>query len=160
MISDFATLFCFNLFTRVLRAEWLVICFDVSNGYFDMTFFHDVAYSMDTHWRFFKPNSAWWIIDNSQVKTTWCLQFNIISGFKYFWYLNWIFFTKSTLPGLCDPLGKSCVGEPIVFFKSEIFDFHVVILLSYPETKMKCKESPKSIDKCHRRVIAKLTRLP
>ena len=37
MFSDFATLFCFNLFTKVLRTEWLVIYFDDSNGDFDMT---------------------------------------------------------------------------------------------------------------------------
>ena len=60
-----------------------------------------------------------------------------------------MFFTKFTLPGFRDPLGKSYVGEPIVLFKSEIFDFHVVMLLVSPETKMKSKESPKSVDKCH-----------
>ena len=56
---------------------------------------------------------------------------------------------KSTLPGFRDPLRKSYVGEPIVLFKSEIFEFHVVMLLASPDTKMKCEESPKSVDKCH-----------
>ena len=57
---------------------------------------------------------------------------------------------KSSLPGFRDPLGKSYVGKPIVLFKSKIFDFPVVMPLASPEGKMKSKEPPKSVDKCHR----------
>ena len=56
---------------------------------------------------------------------------------------------KSTLPGFRDPVRKSYLGEPSVLFKSEIFDFYVVMFLASPETKTKCKEPPKSVDKCH-----------
>ena len=39
MISDFATLFCYSFFTRVVRAEGVVMYFEVSNGHFNLTFF-------------------------------------------------------------------------------------------------------------------------
>ena len=130
---------------------------------------------MGTHWRFFKPNSARWIKDNNQVKRTWWfasqldVELNKLWKFSlnndHFWFQTFLVFEFDIFHEVHYPWfswspWKKLVGEPIVLFKSEIFEFHVVMLLESPETYMKCKEQPKSVDKCHGWMIAKLRRLP